>query len=799
MGNSLAHKNLSEFSELIERRFLPHVTKPARYVAGEWRAGALGGGSKLDAGLPLVAIASANSYESSVNDPFLVAVAEALADSGLCRVGWFYPFGAEARARLEELGAAPFVAPQLAPLSLVELVIAPLRRSSDLFGALHQLSAAGVCPSRLKLDEQYAGEPVKMIAINERPDWPESFTGVFDRVLSLTGFVRAIREANDLNDLLSAENHFRAAETAPTCSFIPEKPPGPVIDVSLDRARFRFVAGGREGVGEENSESLARRISEGTLDSGQTGLQLENCLDSALPLTALLNGVSHRLEAGRFSIHLSDVAAYQLSPLLAGALKRYRRARVEVGLCSLSQSALGSIDEELNFGSLTRDLQTMQRIENLQLQLTVRLGYPAFTEVEAEETIVAIKSLSSALNPRRGLRIRFVHFTPLPGDTRRDVAVKTPAEVGSLFAAINSRKARGISLTLVDSFAPIADTLLARGAWSDPSELLRVATEIHSSSGESDDARSEVLKRHASILAAQEADRMSLARREFRAPSVERTSASAENPTPLSNAASVRNGEDFGRARKRGSVTPISSPARTRLRFTWARSVAARFHSHLDDLRAIEGALRRARLPVSYTQGMRPRPKISFGPPLPVGFTSECELFDASFDMAPSPDELERFALSLPPGFSITGNQTIYTKALSILDEVSAASYLVALPGEDVSVKLEAALAGVDLFQVRRTKSGERRINLLPGVYAAEPIERLERLSAPLSPGDGETVVKLTLALSDTIYVRPEEFLLAAELVSPQRALELRIHRLAFHTGQLRATRQPQISSSGRG
>jgi len=69
-----------------------------------------------------------------------------------------------------------------------------------------------------------------------------------------------------------------------------------------------------------------------------------------------------------------------------------------------------------------------------------------------------------------------------------------------------------------------------------------------------------------------------------------------------------------------------------KLRIKYQKSGDLKFLSHLDLVRAFERGLRRAQLPLSLTEGFSPHPKISFGPPLPVGVSSEAEYVDAILD-----------------------------------------------------------------------------------------------------------------------------------------------------------------------
>jgi radical SAM-linked protein len=69
---------------------------------------------------------------------------------------------------------------------------------------------------------------------------------------------------------------------------------------------------------------------------------------------------------------------------------------------------------------------------------------------------------------------------------------------------------------------------------------------------------------------------------------------------------------------------------RFRVRFRKAERV--RYISHLDVLRAWERSIRRAGLPLTYSQGFTPHPKIAFASPLPLGFVGEAEIMDVTLD-----------------------------------------------------------------------------------------------------------------------------------------------------------------------
>ncbi len=788
--------NKQEFRRLIERRFLSYAVKPARFLATEWRKGA------ADKSATLAVIVSGASYESSLTNPLSSAVFETLLDSGLCDIGWLYQFGDEASARLSSIGAAPFITPQLARVSDAGLIIVPLSRPAEVYSAIRNLIRAGIVFGEVSEVTDKKNYQAKLIAVTDSKSCHESLNQtilneIFDRVFSLSELRIALesmrKSGADLSDLPGVEANGQSERL-----YFPVNPPGPVVEVSQNRACFRFSEGPTtserpdDSIVLEQSAASGQSMAAAILDSGQTEFQIERCYRAGaqIEIAEALDRISAGLLPERYSATLAEFSLRQISNRLPGALRRFRRARIDIKLPSLSDSVNQSLGRPFEIAPLVERLKTLQRLENIQVQLTVSLGFPGDSNIETEETIKAIRTLSQALNPRSGLKIRFVHFTPQSVDTHPGDPVRGIQEVQEMFETVRCRKARGIALTFLDSTPYLLDVLIGNGAFSTLSSLINFANDSHNIAKRDSAGAIELLEPYQKYFSRQsvQSTQTEVAPHNSSAQvisSLAHLESEHECVTQLSNF-----DDDFGRGRKRSGgagAGGVAAPTKTRVRFTWKISSHARFLSHLDNLRALEGALLRSRLLLSYTQGVRPRPKVSFGPPLPVGFTSDCELFDAFFELAPTVDELERFFRSLPQGFEITRHETVYTKALSILEEVSAAAYIVRLPSGQsqaaLSEKLESALGAPRLMYQRKTKTGVKEIDLRPGVFAAE-IDR--------SANEEPIALKLTLALTDTFTIRPEDFLQAAGIIESEQTPELIVHRSKFHIGRMAAFRRAQ-------
>ena len=146
-----------------------------------------------------------------------------------------------------------------------------------------------------------------------------------------------------------------------------------------------------------------------------------------------------------------------------------------------------------------------------------------------------------------------------------------------------------------------------------------------------------------------------------------------------------------------------------RLRVWFRKGERLRYISHLDVLRAWERSLRRAELPLSYSQGFTPHPKLAFGSPLPMGFASESEVMDVTLD--------ER--VELPEFISRLAKETTEDLALLRAEEVAAnspppqsvmlwADYRLSLPVEpEQAAGVVREFLAKDTFQWREER-GER-------------------------------------------------------------------------------------------
>jgi radical SAM-linked protein len=144
-----------------------------------------------------------------------------------------------------------------------------------------------------------------------------------------------------------------------------------------------------------------------------------------------------------------------------------------------------------------------------------------------------------------------------------------------------------------------------------------------------------------------------------------------------------------------------------RMRVTFATDESVKYVGHLDLARAWERAIRRAGLPLAYSQGYHPLPRIQFAAALPVGFTGAAELVDIFLEEEVSPTELlARLEPALPRGIRLTGAAAVPRELPSLQSLVCRASYSV----EVETAETEAAFrARLESFLTRSSAWRERR------------------------------------------------------------------------------------------
>jgi radical SAM family uncharacterized protein/radical SAM-linked protein len=242
----------------------------------------------------------------------------------------------------------------------------------------------------------------------------------------------------------------------------------------------------------------------------------------------------------------------------------------------------------------------------------------------------------------------------------------------------------------------------------------------------------------------------------------------------------------FGRSTKKVVKVSAVAPTKNFVRIKWGRRGLTRFLSHLDNIRTIERAIRRASIPVAYSLGFHPHMKLSFGPSLSLGCSSEAEYFDMTLESPFRADIVARLNKDLPEGFYVASARVLFNDKVSLNSRINRAVYDVEIERQDNTQSLLDELSGRDKIEIKREKKdGIAVVDIRPAIYELTYSDENNN-----NPGKG--VITMTLGIGTGGYARPNEVILAAGLKDAVGASALFVHRRALlHEDQNGVRRDP--------
>ena len=217
-------------------------------------------------------------------------------------------------------------------------------------------------------------------------------------------------------------------------------------------------------------------------------------------------------------------------------------------------------------------------------------------------------------------------------------------------------------------------------------------------------------------------------------------------------------------------MTEVQNP-KQRLRVVFGLSGAMRYASVLDHGRTWERMLGRAGIPIAYTHGFNPHPRIQFAGGFPVGYSSACERVDLFLNEEAVPDQfLRQVAPHCPVGLTLSDCWPVPLKAQSLQASMLAATYIVRLatsmPAERLRDNINELLAQEHIAATRRKKGRDVSFDLRPLVLDIVPL-----------PSDGKlTCIEMRLKCGAGGSGRPEQVVQALGIAHDG----LWIHRAAI-------------------
>jgi radical SAM-linked protein len=183
-----------------------------------------------------------------------------------------------------------------------------------------------------------------------------------------------------------------------------------------------------------------------------------------------------------------------------------------------------------------------------------------------------------------------------------------------------------------------------------------------------------------------------------------------------------------------------------RIRITFVKQGALRYTGHLDLHKLWERAARRAELPLAYSQGFHPQPKMNMAAALPLGFSSRCEVMDMKLEQdIPLENLPARLNTTLPSGLQVVDVEQVDERAPALQTQVLSAEYEVTLTeavgGSELQQRVDSVLESKSIPRERRGKT-----------YDLRPLIEELRL-----PADGKIFMRL--AAREGATGRPEEVL----------------------------------------
>ncbi len=202
-----------------------------------------------------------------------------------------------------------------------------------------------------------------------------------------------------------------------------------------------------------------------------------------------------------------------------------------------------------------------------------------------------------------------------------------------------------------------------------------------------------------------------------------------------------------------------------RIRFKFAKKSELRFISHLDMINAFTRAFRRAEIPIAFSQGFNPHPKISFGSALAVGITSSAEFADIDLKNYISPEDFILLVnQKLPKGLEIIKAKEIPANTPSLMSQNSFSVYKISISGLDCrNIDFESRINSIihkDSILVNRFRDKDKTdkvIDIKPYIRSIELLNSCENsIELKIMIGDGgqskvrpEEVINLIISGSE--------------------------------------------------
>lgn len=207
--------------------------------------------------------------------------------------------------------------------------------------------------------------------------------------------------------------------------------------------------------------------------------------------------------------------------------------------------------------------------------------------------------------------------------------------------------------------------------------------------------------------------------------------------------------------------------------------------SHLDLIHTWERVIRRSQLPLAFSQGFNPHPKINFASALAVGTTSDAEYMDLEFTEDLTLAQIQDALLpAVPPAFEIVDLKVVHGKVPSLMSTIQRATYTLCLEyvAEVSQNQLDEAVEAFwqmeenIIYRYKKDSKDKKAVNICPGVYSIA-------LRCEEGASSKYAVLDIVVQSGNDGNIRPEEVaygLMNAGMPLVQQIV--RIHRTGLYT-----------------
>ncbi len=221
---------------------------------------------------------------------------------------------------------------------------------------------------------------------------------------------------------------------------------------------------------------------------------------------------------------------------------------------------------------------------------------------------------------------------------------------------------------------------------------------------------------------------------------------------------------EYGRRAKRVPKQSTAPPGTYKIRIKYSRDNGIRFYSHLDMIRTLTRAINRSGIPIAFSEGFNPHMKVSFGTPLPLGYTSDAEYLDIQTTQPCREEFIDNLQNTFPIGLNIVGYKHYFANVASLSKQLNFAVY--EIPEIDNFIFNPDSLK--EIVERKSLPVKRKKENVEKEVDAGPFIESLDI--------DGKVIIAGLWQTTEG-HIKPEEILVFGLGLEIEQVKPLPIHR----------------------